>query len=149
MKTDKIAVHLPTGKDFETFLKYYENPKELELRHWQKCRKKFCIDLQDGCFCEKKWYESNNYTIINIHDYIKQFHNVVEIDETPDHYKTNTFDARDLITAYGLNFNRGNVIKYVARAGKKGNELEDLKKAKNYLDYEIKRLENGHNGSDN
>ena len=40
-----------------------------------------------------------------------------------------------------LSFNRGNAVKYVARAGKKGSELEDLKKARWYIDREIDRLE--------
>ena len=41
-----------------------------------------------------------------------------------------------------LNFARGNVIKYVSRAGKKDSnkELEDLKKASWYLNREIERL---------
>lgn len=39
-------------------------------------------------------------------------------------------------------FSLGNVIKYVWRAGLKGpNALEDLRKARRYLDYEIARLE--------
>ena len=40
----------------------------------------------------------------------------------------------DLIEAFNLDFNAGNVIKYVARAKHKGNELDDLRKAKYYLD---------------
>jgi hypothetical protein len=40
-----------------------------------------------------------------------------------------------------FSFLRGNVIKYVWRAGSKGKELEDLKKAAWYLNREIKRLE--------
>ena len=47
-----------------------------------------------------------------------------------------------------MNFNRGNVIKYVSRAGKKASkalddkkkEMQDLEKAKFYLEDEIKRL---------
>lgn len=44
-----------------------------------------------------------------------------------------------------LNFCRGNVVKYVSRAGAKDpkKELEDLKKARYYLDREIARLERG------
>lgn len=42
-----------------------------------------------------------------------------------------------------LNFCRGNVVKYVARAAHKGSELEDLKKAEFYLKREIERLEGG------
>ena len=41
-----------------------------------------------------------------------------------------------------LNFNRGNVVKYVWRAGKKDDLVQELKKARWYLDDEIKRLEN-------
>ena len=44
---------------------------------------------------------------------------------------------------YSLNFNRGNIIKYIARAGKKDDEIKDLKKAKDYIEREIKYLEEG------
>lgn len=37
-------------------------------------------------------------------------------------------------------FLRGNIIKYVLRAPYKGNELEDMRKARAYLDWEIERL---------
>jgi hypothetical protein len=43
---------------------------------------------------------------------------------------------------YALNFNRGNILKYIARAGKKKDELGDLLKAKDYLEREIKILRN-------
>ena len=41
-----------------------------------------------------------------------------------------------------LNFNLGNVIKYVLRAGYKDDIIQDLSKAAWYLDREIKRLQN-------
>lgn len=40
-------------------------------------------------------------------------------------------------------YNRGNIIKYVMRAPYKGNELQDLQKARQYLDWEIERVQNG------
>jgi hypothetical protein len=42
-----------------------------------------------------------------------------------------------------MGFNVGNVIKYLWRAGRKGDALEDLRKARWYLDDEIKRIEKG------
>ena len=42
---------------------------------------------------------------------------------------------------WNLNWNLGNVIKYVSRAGRKGDALTDLKKAEAYLSFEIDRLE--------
>lgn len=43
----------------------------------------------------------------------------------------------DVIQDWGLNFNLGNVVKYVSRVDRKDNSLEDLKKARDYLNYEI------------
>lgn len=58
---------------------------------------------------------------------------------TPTHYSnSNDYDLIDIISDYGLNFNRGNIIKYVFRAGKKDNEIQDLNKAMDYLRREIK-----------
>ena len=60
---------------------------------------------------------------------------------TPSHYQ-GTIQPIDLINAQNLNFNLGNVVKYVCRAGKKQGEnvLSDLDKAKNYINYEIERI---------
>ena len=60
---------------------------------------------------------------------------------TPKHYQGN-IQPIDLINAQNLNFNLGNVVKYVCRAGKKQGEnvLSDLEKSKNYINYEIERI---------
>lgn len=57
----------------------------------------------------------------------------------PDYYKANGIETIDIIEAFDLNFNLGNVIKYVLRAGKKqGEEKEkDLNKACFYINREI------------
>lgn len=46
----------------------------------------------------------------------------------------------DLIDSQNLNFFRGNVVKYVCRAGKKDDELDDLTKARQFIDWEIERI---------
>ena len=57
----------------------------------------------------------------------------------PKHYQNGKiYDLIDVIQDYKLNFNRGNVLKYVCRAGKKENEVEDLEKAIDYLQRELK-----------
>ena len=63
------------------------------------------------------------------------------------HYKTKEgIEVIDVVKAYELNFNRGNILKYVCRSGKKGfeymksNEIQDLEKALDYLQHEIKYL---------
>jgi len=57
------------------------------------------------------------------------------------HYETDKgFDVIDVAKAYDLNFNRGNIVKYICRAGKKDNEINDLEKALDYLNKEIQYL---------
>ncbi len=60
--------------------------------------------------------------------------------QKPEHYKVLTPEPIDVIAAWQLNFNLGNVVKYIARLERKGG-LEDLKKALEYLSHEIKRRE--------
>lgn len=60
----------------------------------------------------------------------------------PMHYNAGQFDVIDFCHRHNLNFARGNVVKYVTRAGKKdkSKELEDLKKAMEFLRREIEYL---------
>jgi len=59
----------------------------------------------------------------------------------PAHYTFSAIEVIDVIEAWELGFHLGNVVKYVARAGRKGSKLDDLKKARWYLNREIGRLE--------
>ena len=61
----------------------------------------------------------------------------------PSHYTDGKIEVIDFINDKKLNFNRGNAIKYISRAGKKdpNKEIEDLQKAVFYLNDEIKRLQ--------
>ena len=63
--------------------------------------------------------------------------------EHPSHYNTGSIEVIDAIEDWGFGegFNRGNAIKYIARAGHKNSEIEDLKKAAWYIQREIERLE--------
>ena len=58
----------------------------------------------------------------------------------PEHYKVGGIETIDFIEAKKLNYNIGNVIKYLTRADYKGNKLEDLRKAQWYLTREISTL---------
>lgn len=58
----------------------------------------------------------------------------------PSHYTRGKIEVIDFIEDQQLPYHLGNVIKYVARAGYKGDKLEDLKKARWYLDRYIKEV---------
>ena len=63
----------------------------------------------------------------------------------PTHYKGRGLESIQVIEAFDLGFCLGNAVKYVLRAGKKGDKIEDLQKAIWYLDRQIKRWEDeGH-----
>jgi len=60
----------------------------------------------------------------------------------PDYYRKK-IEVTDFIMEYNLDFCSGNIIKYIIRQGKKDpNGLEDLYKARWYLDKLIKQQEN-------
>ena len=69
---------------------------------------------------------------------------ILEVKETvnhPNHYNIGGIEVIDFIESWDLGFSLGNAIKYIARAPYKNDELEDLKKARWYIDREIQRLE--------
>jgi hypothetical protein len=69
-------------------------------------------------------------------------HTIVDLAvDHPNHYTFGSIEVIDAITAWGLDFSAGNAVKYIARAKHKQNELQDLKKARWYLNYMIEQLE--------
>lgn len=59
----------------------------------------------------------------------------------PEHYRGNGIESIQVIEAFNLGFCLGNAIKYILRAGKKGDAMQDLRKAVWYLNREIEHLE--------
>jgi hypothetical protein len=74
---------------------------------------------------------------------------VNEAIDHPQHYggAGNLYETIKVIEAWELDFLLGNTVKYISRAGKKGgglkDEIEDLKKARWYLDRRINNLQQG------
>ena len=86
-----------------------------------------CIyyNMGDGCeysYCKKEYDD---------YYYKEKEKNAIK----PSHYEAGEFDVIAFCQLHNINFDLGNVIKYVTRAGKKENnsELQDLNKAMEYL----------------
>jgi hypothetical protein len=61
---------------------------------------------------------------------------------SPEHYTSGGIETIDFIEAKELDYNLGNVVKYITRAGKKNvKKLEDLKKAQWYINRAVENLE--------
>lgn len=59
----------------------------------------------------------------------------------PSHYcDGRKYEPKDVIRDWGLNFNIGSAVKYLSRAGRKGDAIEDLEKAKQFIQFEIDAL---------
>ena len=89
------------------------------------CEECIYYNMGDGCeysYCKKKYDD---------YYYEEKEKNAIK----PSHYKAGEFDVIAFCQLHNINFDLGNVIKYVTRAGKKENnsELQDLNKAMEYL----------------
>jgi hypothetical protein len=121
----------------------------------------FTEDIQKNHLFVKDWYDINAWNNKNekdktLRNLVSEYNNKHEIEKgnfnwsndrqkpNTNYYggESNTYEAIKVITAHDLCFCLGNVVKYVLRAGKKNKEteIEDLEKAKNYIDYRIKEL---------
>lgn len=59
----------------------------------------------------------------------------------PEHYNVG-IEVITFIESWDLNFSRGSAVKYICRSGVKivAKEIEDLEKAKQYIQFEIDRI---------
>lgn len=65
-------------------------------------------------------------------------HNAVK---SPKHYtEGRKYEPKDVIRDWGLNFNLGNAVKYLSRAGRKDDILQDLQKAQEYISFEMEAI---------
>lgn len=65
-----------------------------------------------------------------------------DVVKNPAHYcEGRTYEPRKVIHDWDLNFNLGSAVKYIARAGRKQNAIEDLKKAIQYIEFELEEME--------
>ena len=76
----------------------------------------------------------------NVPVQIEMFEPATDPVNHPAHYKVGGIETIDFIEAKGLNYNIGNVVKYLTRADHKGNRKQDLEKAMLYLTREINSL---------
>ena len=99
----------------------------------------------DNPFCKTNLIENAEAGIIaQWHMMLFPEQYVVEDDPVnhPSHYTKGKIEVADFIADQKLNFDRGNAVKYVCRAGSKDpdKEVQDLEKAIWYISHEIKML---------
>lgn len=125
-----------------------EHLAELARGYWlETCKSIFSSDFPYYAYINSmRGYGVTNYPVndteIHYSDFVASIEAVKESD-TPDmvnhpkHYNVKGFEVIDIIDAFNLNFNMGNALKYLLRADRKGNKVQDLQKAIWYLQREI------------
>ena len=113
---------------------------ELGIKHHIMAMGRALVNLSnDGLIKRCKMDQRTNYLLppLRINKAIREQQEAGKVYH-PDYYKRGGVEAIDVIEAWGLGFNLGNVIKYVARAGYKTSfGRKDLEKAAWYLQREI------------
>ena len=99
------------------------------------------LDFHGDIELNKNYFKDGEIIpLVQTEDDIEAEEETVERINHPSHYNQG-IEAIEYIESHNMNFNEGNVIKYVTRAKYKGTYLEDLKKARWYLDRLIQKGE--------
>ena len=106
--------------------------------HCGICGKQYMTDGVDEAVCPSCW---NKYTIAAARHEATGAECWEATVNHPPHYTKHPSGIECIQITEHMGFCLGNVIKYVWRAGEKGNELADLHKARWYLDRHIAKLE--------
>ena len=108
-------------------INYFEPKEEKGLNQCIRCKYERDSAIDEPCVsCSK----ASNYE--------PKEHDEKDMVNHPPHYQ-HGIEPIEFIESHNLNFCLGSAIKYIARAPYKGKELEDLKKAKWFIEREIKR----------
>lgn len=123
---------LTRGKEYEV---------DVTLNEWNLMGETGLIKILDD---DKDYthYAKTRFILKEVWDEYKQAVKVEQDDKVnhPSHYTQGKYEVIEVIEDWNLGFNLGNAIKYIGRAGHKDNIIQDLEKAKWYIEREIKRL---------
>lgn len=106
-----------------------------------KCKRCFFEMFEKTDYpCNSCDYNGSNYVKEDLYAAMDETMQL-EMISNPKHYTQGKYEVIDVIEDWKLNFRLANVVKYVARADHKGKPVEDLRKAKWYLEREIAKRE--------
>lgn len=139
------------GEPFE----YFRKPQGRPRKYCPDCAIKFChkskkeveeetkMTTVDSKTEERHPEDSCKKTVqVPTAEHMDKMYGTIKHDAVnhPSHYTRGKIEVIDFIEDQQLPYHLGNVIKYIARAGYKGDKLEDLKKARWYLDRYINEV---------
>lgn len=115
---------------------YKDKPSCLDAAYERSAIHAGLVNSDDAKFHENRTFKESKWmpnTVKERHEVIKDRDPV----HRPSHYTYGTIEAINVIEDWKLNFDMGNALKYIARAGHKENKQQDLEKAIWYLEREL------------
>ena len=95
-------------------------------------------DVNEKPFLVEKTFTRGEYLLLKA---ILKEEDEMEKVNHPSHYaEGRKHEPIDVIQDWNLDFCLGNTVKYISRFGRKDNSIEDLEKARFYLDYKLQEL---------
>lgn len=92
-----------------------------------------------GCKEKARWEEYRKFADVSNKVKTDPEYNPIS---KPSHYaQGRKYEPKDVIRDWNLNFNLGSAVKYISRAGRKDDIIQDLKKAQQFIQFEIDALE--------
>lgn len=135
-KLDLSSFNTSNVKDMNSMFSGMSSLTELDLSNFDTSN----VTDMNSMFEDNLAYQNKKVKFKDDLDFTKK--EVEEEKTKPTYYKLQNIEVFDFIDEFQLNFNIGNVAKYIARYQNK-NGLEDLEKAKVYLEKEINKLKKG------
>lgn len=135
-KNDEYAMNLTQGKEYECLTAYEE---------WTRADANLItiINDADDLMYVGKWrfelVDNSSEPLEAEKEVVNQLFEPDPVNH-PSHYTQGKYEVIDVIEDWDLGFNLGNAIKYIGRAGHKDDIVQDLEKAKWYIEREIQRL---------
>jgi hypothetical protein len=111
-----------------------------------KCKHEYLSKIEEPCkYCRERFGGCTPNYLMHEDKFEPKEERVndkVDMVNHPPHYVGHGIEPIEFIESHNLNFNLGSAVKYIARAPYKGTELLDLKKAKWFIEREIKKHDN-------
>ena len=136
-KNAEYGINLTEGKQYECLMPYEEWKELLDSN-----LVKVINDIGDIMYVGKWRFELVDKLSEPLEAKQEVIKELFEPDPVnhPSHYTQGKYEVIDVIEDWNLGFNLGNAIKYIGRAGHKDDIVQDLEKAKWYIEREIQRL---------
>ncbi len=130
--TGSYAMHCDTNEKAEVFLEYLSKVEKMydSKTFMVNCglsNEKLVHFVNNPLSGDEKHYSMAKILEFDDFDWSKK--DKGSMVDHPDHYQGNKFEVIDIIEDFNLNFNLGSAIKYILRAGKKGDRNQDFEKA--------------------